>query len=106
MYEVMVKLTFSAAHRVEDYPGNCERLHGHNWVVEVFARTEQLDGLGMVVDFRKLKDAGVVTDRRDGRWVYYALVPGALEEMRAFLGEVKPVVAFAPAASCGDACCD
>ena len=39
---------------------------------------------------RKLKDSGVVSDRRDGRWVYYALVPEALEEMRSFLGEVKP----------------
>lgn len=39
---------------------------------------------------KKLKDAGVVADRRDGRWVYYSLVPEALEEMRAFLGEVKP----------------
>ena len=39
---------------------------------------------------RKLKDAGVVSDRRDGRWVYYSLVPEALEAMRAFLGEVKP----------------
>jgi ArsR family transcriptional regulator len=40
---------------------------------------------------KKLKDAGVVADRRDGRWVYYSLVPEALEEMRAFLGEVKTV---------------
>jgi ArsR family transcriptional regulator len=39
---------------------------------------------------KKLKDAGVVADRRDGRWVHYSLVPEALEEMRAFLGEVKP----------------
>ena len=38
---------------------------------------------------KKLKDAGVITDRRDGRWVYYSLVPEALEQMRAFLGEVK-----------------
>ena len=38
---------------------------------------------------KKLKDAGVVADRRDGRWVYYSLVPEAFEEMRAFLGEVK-----------------
>lgn len=39
---------------------------------------------------KKLKDAGVVSARRDGRWVYYSLVPEALEGMRAFLGEVKP----------------
>jgi ArsR family transcriptional regulator, arsenate/arsenite/antimonite-responsive transcriptional repressor len=38
----------------------------------------------------KLKEAGVVKDTRHGRWVYYSLVPEALEEMRAFLGEVKP----------------
>ena len=38
---------------------------------------------------KKLKEAGVVTDRRVGRWVYYSLVPEALEEMRAFLGGVQ-----------------
>ena len=38
---------------------------------------------------KKLKDAGVIADRRDGRWVYYSVVPEALEEMRAYLGEVK-----------------
>ena len=38
---------------------------------------------------KKLKDAGVITDRRDGRWVYYSLVPDVLDEMRSFLGEVK-----------------
>jgi ArsR family transcriptional regulator len=38
---------------------------------------------------KKLKDAGVIRDRRDGRWVYYSVVPDALEEMRAFLGEVR-----------------
>jgi ArsR family transcriptional regulator len=39
---------------------------------------------------KKLKDAGIVSDRRDGRWVHYSLVSDALEEMRAFLGEVQP----------------
>lgn len=38
---------------------------------------------------RKLKEAGVVSDRRDGRWVYYSLVPEALEEMREFLGRIE-----------------
>lgn len=38
---------------------------------------------------KKLKDAGVISDRREGRWVYYSLVPDVLEQMRAFLGEVK-----------------
>jgi ArsR family transcriptional regulator, arsenate/arsenite/antimonite-responsive transcriptional repressor len=55
---------------------------------------------------KKLKDAGVVSDRRDGRWVYYALVPEALEEMRAFLGEVKPREGWLPVVRSSEACCD
>jgi len=54
---------------------------------------------------RKLKDAGVVSDRRDGRWVYYSLVPGALEEMRVFLGEVKPREGWRSAGRPSGDCC-
>ena len=54
---------------------------------------------------KRLKDAGVVSDRRDGRWVYYSLVPEALEEMRAFLGEVKPDPVWRPAPVRGGDCC-
>ncbi|HXJ79763.1 MAG TPA: metalloregulator ArsR/SmtB family transcription factor [Candidatus Methylomirabilis sp.] len=36
-----------------------------------------------------LKDAGLVTDRRDGRWVYYSLEPGALEELAEFVSDLK-----------------
>lgn len=39
---------------------------------------------------KKLKDAGVVDDRREGRWVYYRLVPETLEEMREVLGALAP----------------
>lgn len=54
---------------------------------------------------KKLKEAGVVSDRRDGRWVYYSLVPGALDEMRAFLGEVKPREGWLPVVRGGPGCC-
>jgi ArsR family transcriptional regulator len=54
---------------------------------------------------KKLKDAGVVSDRRDGRWIYYSLVPESLEEMRAFLGEVKPEAGWLPVIRRTDACC-
>lgn len=39
---------------------------------------------------KKLKDAGILEDRREGRWVYYRLVPDALDEMRGVLGELTP----------------
>ena len=55
---------------------------------------------------KKLKDAGVVSDRRDGRWVYYALEPDALEEMRAFLGEVKPAEDAWRGSGSGGGCCE
>jgi ArsR family transcriptional regulator len=31
---------------------------------------------------KTLKDAGLVTDRRQGRWIYYTLRPGAIDELR------------------------
>lgn len=40
---------------------------------------------------RTLKDAGLVTDRREGRWVYYALAPRGLDEVGRRLEELKPV---------------
>jgi len=36
-----------------------------------------------------LKDAGLVTDRKDGRWVYYSLDRGALEELAEFVADLK-----------------
>jgi ArsR family transcriptional regulator, arsenate/arsenite/antimonite-responsive transcriptional repressor len=38
---------------------------------------------------KTLKDAGLVTDRRDGRWMHYALDAEALAEMDAFLGSLR-----------------
>lgn len=35
-----------------------------------------------------LKDAGLIADRRSGRWVYYTIVPEALAEAGAYLAEV------------------
>lgn len=50
---------------------------------------------------RKLRDAGVVSDRKEGRWVYYTLRPEALEEMRAFLSAAEPDESWStPAEGC------
>jgi ArsR family transcriptional regulator len=39
---------------------------------------------------RVLKDAGVVTDRKEGRWSYYSIAPGALDEVHDFAVALKP----------------
>ncbi|MDR0599772.1 MAG: 6-carboxytetrahydropterin synthase QueD [Treponema sp.] len=57
MYSVRVEAEFSAAHFLSRYRGKCERLHGHNYRVRLWARGEDLDEGGMLVDFALLKDA-------------------------------------------------
>jgi 6-pyruvoyltetrahydropterin/6-carboxytetrahydropterin synthase len=57
MYEVSVRDHFSAAHQLIEVGGGCERLHGHNFAVEVFVRSDTLTDEGTVIDFRVLKKA-------------------------------------------------
>ena len=57
MYYVSKRLEISAAHRLElDYPSKCTRLHGHNWIVTVHCRAEELNANGMVTDFTDIKE--------------------------------------------------
>ena len=57
MFYVFIKTHFSAGHHLRNYPGNCERPHGHNWNVTVTVRATELDELGMGIDFRTVKTA-------------------------------------------------
>ncbi len=55
MYEIMVETKFAAAHKLNNYLGNCQNLHGHNWKVQVFVRGNSLSDIGLLMDFRDLK---------------------------------------------------
>lgn len=57
MYELRITTKFSAAHQLRNYQGKCENLHGHNWRVEVYVQAEQLNDIGLAMDFKDLKDA-------------------------------------------------
>ncbi len=54
-YRVKVVREFAAAHSIRNYPGNCERLHGHNWRVEVTVSSSALNAIGISFDFRELR---------------------------------------------------
>ncbi len=54
-YEISTEVTFSAAHYIKGYPGDCSKLHGHNWAVRAFVRCEKRNPSGITCDFRKLK---------------------------------------------------
>jgi ArsR family transcriptional regulator len=49
---------------------------------------------------KTLKDAGLVRDRREGRWIHYALVPGAFEAVHDFAASYGNGNAPAAAACC------
>ncbi len=56
MYELTVKGHFDAAHALRGYPGECRGLHGHTWDVEATVAGSALDEIGIVYDFKRLKD--------------------------------------------------
>ena len=55
MYEILIKGDFSSAHNLIGYKGKCEALHGHSWKVEARFEKEDLDKIGISVDFTLLK---------------------------------------------------
>ncbi len=70
MYEITVKKSFSAAHRLIGHGGLCENLHGHNWVAQVSFTAEKLDKQGMVIDFARVsEELGKITGMLDHKLI-------------------------------------
>lgn len=55
MFELTVETSFSAAHQLRGYKGRCERLHGHNWKVQVTVIAERLNEIDIAIDFNEIK---------------------------------------------------
>ncbi|MDQ6970533.1 MAG: 6-carboxytetrahydropterin synthase [Mariprofundus sp.] len=54
-FELSITTHFSAAHQLRDYPGDCARLHGHNWHVTLYIECTELDALGLGIDYKIMK---------------------------------------------------
>ena len=54
-YELLIQDRFSAAHNLREYQGKCERLHGHNWQVDLHLEGDRLNDKGMILDFSEGK---------------------------------------------------
>ena len=54
--------------------------------------TDLLDAAQSRLSFhmKVLKDAGLVTDRKQGRWIHYSLNRDAFNEVQELLGDMKP----------------
>jgi 6-pyruvoyltetrahydropterin/6-carboxytetrahydropterin synthase len=81
MYSVTREITFCYGHRLLDYSGKCRHLHGHNGRAVITLEANDLDALGMVLDFSRLKS--VV-----GGWIDETL------DHKMLLHKGDPVLAF------------
>jgi 6-pyruvoyltetrahydropterin/6-carboxytetrahydropterin synthase len=70
MFVLKIVTDFASAHSLRDYPGDCSRLHGHNWQVEMLVASKVLDDTGMAIDFREIKNqTKVVVKRLDHQYL-------------------------------------
>jgi 6-pyruvoyltetrahydropterin/6-carboxytetrahydropterin synthase len=55
MFKVTREIDFCYGHRLLEYEGKCRFLHGHNGRAVISIAANQLDPLGMVLDFSDIK---------------------------------------------------
>ena len=56
-YTLKILADFASAHTLREYPGDCSRMHGHNWKLEVEVTATSLNEHGMGMDFKTIKTA-------------------------------------------------
>ena len=68
MYYVSKRMEIAGAHQLTlDYESKCGNLHGHNWIIIVYCKSETLDQNGMVIDFKHIKN--MVSDKLDHQYI-------------------------------------
>jgi len=55
IFKVRKEIFIDYAHHIQDYPGACMNIHGHTWCWQVSLQAEELNELGMVLDFSAIK---------------------------------------------------
>jgi len=96
MYQVTREIPFCYGHRLLKYNGKCRNLHGHNGLAVITVESNDLDELGMVMDFSQIKAvvAKWIDDHLDHRMLLHKddpVVP-MLQEMNepVFVMQVNP----------------
>ena len=98
MFEISAEYSFAAGHALRGYKGKCENVHGHNYKVQVRVAGEQLNSIGLLMDFVDLRAAikGLV-DRLDHRFLndlppFDELNPSAENIAKYFCDGIEPQV--------------
>lgn len=56
MFYIKKRLEISASHKLNlSYESKCQNLHGHNWIIYVYCKGEELNQDGMLMDFTHIK---------------------------------------------------
>ena len=98
MFVLKIVTDFASAHSLRNYPGDCSRLHGHNWGVEVMVYSNKLDEKGIAIDFREIKkQTKVVVKRLDHQYLneikpFNVLNPTAENIAKYFFDEVGSLI--------------
>lgn len=64
MFYVKKRIEVAGAHYLKlNYESKCQNIHGHNWIISVYCKSDELDNNGMVIDFAYIKK--IVHDKLD-----------------------------------------
>jgi len=64
MYKIIKRMEIAGSHKLElDYESKCRNTHGHNWIIYIHCKAEELNHNGMLIDFTHLKQQ--IHDRLD-----------------------------------------
>lgn len=94
MFEVSVEETFAAGHSLRNYRGKCENVHGHNYRVQITVEGEDLNSIGLLVDFSDVKRAiRAIVARLDHQFIndippFDTVNPSAENMARYFYDEI------------------
>lgn len=56
MYYISKRIEVAGSHCLNlDYDSKCNNIHGHNWIITVFCRSETLNQNDMIIDFSEIK---------------------------------------------------
>ncbi len=98
MFVLKIVTDFASAHSLRDYPGDCARVHGHKWQVEVSVCSQILDDSGIAIDFREIKkQTKLVVKRLDHQYLneikpFDVLNPTAENIAKYFFDEIALLI--------------
>lgn len=82
MFYIKKRFRFEASHRLLNHKGKCNNIHGHNYKVDVYIGSLELDDMGMVIDFGDLSQ---LKDWINSNWDHSIIINEDDQEIKSLL---------------------